>query len=137
MSHAFKIIPAKPTFGKFKENISYSDYINIKKGIYCKHSFLPLNKSNLIAGQYTSLDLKNICTISEINPMIQPSPCSSSLPCEPCQNNNPVIIQPNTSTIPFYYNYQIDPLGELFGKTQCGELNYKNYMKVAILPIKK
>ena len=31
MSHAFKIIPAKPTFGKFKENISYSDYINIKK----------------------------------------------------------------------------------------------------------
>jgi hypothetical protein len=22
----------------------------------------------------------------------------------------------------------IDPLGELFGKTQCGELNYTHYM---------
>ena len=90
---------------------------------------LPVNKSNLIISQYTKENLKDVCTISEIDPNVNPTPCGIDIYCDPCQNNNPVIIDPTLSgTQPFYYKYQIDPLGELFGKTQCGELNYTRYM---------
>jgi hypothetical protein len=87
----------------------------------------PVNKSNLIIGQYTKENLTNICTVSNIFPYSKPAPCSSDDPCNPCQNNDPVVINP-ASTTPFYQTYQIDPLGELFGQTQCGELNYTHYM---------
>ncbi len=145
MAHAFKTISAKPTFGTLKEHIYQSDYINRKKGIiaFCslscnlspkyfpsynvKNSF-NVNKSNLIVGQYTKLNLNDICTIENIDPTINPEPCSDLLPCEPCQNNTEVIINP-LETTPFYWSHQIDPLGQLFGKTQCGELNYTHYME--------
>ena len=91
-------------------------------------NILPVNKSNLIIGQYTKENLKDICTISEINPTVNPSPCGSDSPCNPCQNNNAVKIDPLSAINPFYYTYQIDPLGQLFGQTECGELNYTHYM---------
>jgi hypothetical protein len=158
MAHAFKTISAKPTFGTLKENLYQSDYINRKKGIITvcnypsrcqrirvapsyntRNSFnigryalslkncnvLPVNKGNLIIGQYAKQNLKDICTVSPIDAIVQPEPCSSE--CNPCQNNGPVIIDPN-SDLPFYQSYQIDPLGQLFGKSQCGELNYTHYM---------
>jgi hypothetical protein len=93
-----------------------------------KCNILPVNKSNLIIRQYTKTNLKDVCTVSEIFPYFKPTPCSSDVPCNPCQNNNPVIIDPNTATKPFYQQNMIDPLGELFGKIQCGELNYTHYM---------
>jgi hypothetical protein len=150
-------ISAKPTFGTLRPNLYQSDYINRKKGLstfcktpaYCNKlkvassysnlnlfknrlqncKILPINKSNLIIGQYTKLNIDNICTVSDIN--YEPAPCgtsSDSVPCNPCQINNPVIIDPASATNPFYYTYQIDPIGELFGKSQCGELNYIHYM---------
>lgn len=158
MAHAFNTIPAKPTFGTLKPNLSQSDYINRKKGVitFCKspstcqriypstsyatlHSFnlgkytlglnkcniIPINKSNLIISQYTKANLTEVCTVKPLFPYTQPVPCSSDLPCDPCQNNNHVTI--NTTDI-FYQKYKIDPLGELFGRTQCGELNYTHYM---------
>ena len=157
MAHAFSPIPAKPTFGTLKENLYQSDYINRKKSkiIYCRTpsycqklsnansygklysynlgryalslencNIIPVNKGNLIMGQYTKLNLQNVCTVSAGPPPSQP--CSSLLPCDPCQNNDPVIIDPSSDT--FYLNYTIDPLGELFGASQCGELNYTRYM---------
>jgi len=88
----------------------------------------PINKSNLIISQYTKTNLKDVCTVSNIFPYFKPVPCSSDYPCNPCQNDNPVIVD-SSSITPFYHNNIIDPLGELFGKTQCGELNYTHYMR--------
>lgn len=160
MTHAFKTISAKPTFGTLKPNLNQSDYINRKKGLitfcktpsYCgqlkasssydiRNSFnigrytrgldnskiLSANKSNLIIGQYSKFNVNNICTVSVIDPDYPPAPCDSQNPCNPCQNPNSVQID-SSLTEPFYQTKQIDPLGELFGRTQCGELNYTQYM---------
>ena len=98
------------------------------------NNIYPVNKSNLIIGQYTKSNLNNVCTISNIFPYSKPAPCSYDNPCNPCQNNNSVIIDP-ASTTPFYETNMIDPLGELFGKSQCGELNYTHYMEIIYNPI--
>jgi len=158
MAHAFAPIPAKPTFGTLKENLYQSDYLIRKKAkyAYCRTpsycnkikiansydlinsynlgrysrnletcNIIPINKGNLIMGQYTKLNLKNVCTVSKGTPPTHP--CSNDLPCDPCQNNDPVTLDPNTS-VPFYFDKTIDPLGELFGSSQCGELNYTGHM---------
>lgn len=156
MAHVFNSISAKPTFGTLQPNLYQSDYISRKKGLnsFCKsksnpcqritqassydkiNSFklgkyvnsldkwniIPINKSNLIISQYAKENLKGVCTVENIFPYQQPAPCGSLIPC---QNNNPVIINPSDV---FYQKYQIDPLGELFGNSQCGELNYTQYM---------
>ena len=157
MAHAFKTISAKPTFGTLQPNLYQSDYINRKKGIitFCKRpcicknirvapsyeiinsvnlgfrlnklNSLHNNKSNLIISQYTKENLKNVCTVSPLNPYTAPSYCSNSNPCNPCQNNGAVIIDPLNATTTFYNEYNIDPLGQLFGNSQCGELNYTAY----------
>lgn len=129
MAHAFKRIPAKSTFGTLQEELYQSDYINKKKQ-QCG-PILNINKSNLIIGQYTKLNLYNVCTVSNGPP--PSTPCEFNNDCNPCQDDNVVIINPsNTSNAgysdAFYLNYTIDPLGELFGKTSCGALNYTNYM---------
>jgi hypothetical protein len=153
MAHAFKTIPAKSTFGTLQEELNQSDYINRKKRkcntilytnksntiLYTNKSNLiigrkqlnksnlivgkQLNKSNLIVGQYTKLDLYNVCNVSKGPPPA--IPCEFNNDCNPCQDS--VTINAS-STNPFYFNYTIDPLGELFGKTSCGILNYTNYM---------
>ena len=86
------------------------------------------NKTNLVIGQYTKENLNNVCTVSPLSPYTKPAPCGPDIPCTPCQNNNVVIIDPTNT---FYNDYIIDPLGELFGKTQCGELNYTDYNTIA------
>lgn len=158
MARTFNYIPAKPTFGTIRENLFQSDYIRRKKGLitYCttpslcnkiniassyslinsfnlgkytlslnKCNIIPVNKSNLIIGQFTSENLKDVCTVQPLSPHNNPTPCGDNLDCLPCQNNNVVAIVPGDI---FYQNYQIDPLGELFGRTPCGELNYTHFM---------
>jgi hypothetical protein len=79
-------------------------------------------------GQYTKLNLKNVCTVSSGTPPTRPCGTGTvDLPCDPCQDNTPVSLELDT-TIPFYFNKTIDPLGELFGSSQCGELNYTGHM---------
>ena len=109
---------------------SYANLNSFNLGRYAlgleKCNLLPVNKTELVIGQYTKLNLDNVCTVSNGPP---PSEyCSSENPCNPCQNNTSVIINPSTSTVPFYWGHTIDPLGELFGSSQCGQLNYTNYM---------
>ena len=89
---------------------------------------IPVNKGNLVFGQYTKLNLKNVCTISTGTPPTKP--CQNDDPCDPCQNNAPVSIDPTSTTTsnPFYFNATIDPLGELGGNSQCGQLNFTRYM---------
>jgi hypothetical protein len=156
MAHAFKTISAKPTFGNTRTPAYQSDLTSHKKfqQLYCASSFpckkvtqtnnyadlylfksnnapsccqnFPVNKSNLIAGQYTLLDLINVCTASKQ---------STTNPVIPFVCNTPVMmsVDPSTGTwgsgsTSFYQDVSIDPNGELFGNTQCGELNYTEYM---------
>ena len=154
MTNTFAPIPAKPTFGTLRENLYESDYLNRKKAkyAYCRTpsycnkikipnsydlinsynlgrysrnletcNIIPINKGNLIMGQYTKLNLKNVCTVSYGTPPTKP--CTN---CDHCQDNTPVLLV--DTTIPFYFNKTIDPLGELFGSSQCGELNYTGHM---------
>ena len=95
-----------------------------------KCNILPVNKSNLIIGQYSKTDLNGVCTVSALS-SFTPSidPCGSQ-PCNGCQQPaDPVVLfPPEPNTYSFYELNIIDPFGQLFGKTQCGELNYTNYM---------
>jgi len=154
MARAFAPISAIPTFGKLNENLYQSDYITRLKGqvTYCNapsycgqitkassydqyNSYnwgsyvnnlgtpcnpIPVNKQNSVSSLYNKEDLKRVCTINIGSPPLQPFTDKS---CNPAH----VPIDP-TSTTPFYYNHTIDPLGELFGLSQCGELNYTAYL---------
>jgi hypothetical protein len=124
MARTFKNISAKSTFGTLQEELYQSDYINRKKNKCC-NTILPVNKSNLIVGQYTKLNLYNVCTIS--NGFPPSNPCEFNNDCNPCQTEDVVKIDANSEES-FNFKYTIDPLGELFGKTPCGILNYTNYM---------
>lgn len=90
---------------------------------------LPVNKTNLIVSQYSKLDLNGVCTVSPLSTFTQTiDPCGSQ-PCDGCQDpSNPVIIPNPPASDLFYEKYIIDPFGQLFGKTQCGELNYTHYI---------
>jgi hypothetical protein len=160
MSHTLTVLSAKPTFGTINNYMSQNDYLTSKKAkalycttpIYCnklkiaptyEYKYLytqgryelgllnfrvnALDTGDLINGQYTNFNLKNICTIANGNPTSKQ--CSYTFPCDPCQNNTAVIVNTNALE-PFYFNKTIDPLGELFGKTQCGEFNYNNYVEL-------
>lgn len=122
---------AKATFGTLKHNLYQGDYINAKKNysLYCKKKCKKYkfyyNTYNLIMGQYTKSDLKDVCVISLGNPPT--AYCSDDTPCDPCQTTDQVPIN-TTSSIPFYFNQTVDPLGQLFGSTQCDQLNYIRYM---------
>jgi hypothetical protein len=154
MAHAFKIIPAKPTFGTLRQNTFQSDYITNKKSklAYCNASnkcannsssynqmnllhngrrisnkylanndLIPFNKSNLIAGLYSKMDLENVCTL------INGFPCNNiNTSCAACQTE--VSIN-SGSSVPFSWTNTIDPVGALFGNTPCGIQNFTKYMK--------
>ena len=47
--------------------------------------------------------------------------------CIQCLSPCPINVA--TATKPFYFTNTIDPLGQLFGNTQWGELNYTHYMR--------
>jgi hypothetical protein len=153
MAHAFKTIPAKPTFGTLTKDVYQSDYISNKKAklLYCNGNIancdkltkvsnynlynlfykgrylsalnngciLPFNKMDLIAGQYTRMNLKDVCTV------IDGSPCSQINSCPGCATG---AIVNASSTEPFYQTNTIDPVGSLFGKSQCGINNFTRYM---------
>lgn len=145
------------TFGVLRENLYQSDYIRRKNGkiVYCNApsycnkiksannyntanlfnlgrysrnlenttNIISANKTNLIMGLYTKCDLNGVCTV------IPTTPCDSIDSCVPCILKEPVPINLSSSE-PFYWNNTIDPVGELFGNTQCGELNYTKYMVI-------
>jgi hypothetical protein len=110
---------AKAAFGTLKKNMYQSDYLNKKKGIsincnrFCKKidvnsTEFSANKYNLIIGQYTEMNLKDVVTVDNIT-------------------STPVVINPSDAK-PFYYTNTIDPYGQLFGTSPCGILNYNHYI---------
>jgi hypothetical protein len=68
----------------------------------------------LISGLYTQENLKYARTIADVS------------------NNNYYtnIIEPLSSSVPFYKQYVIDPNGSLFGKTPCGVNNYLHFIQI-------
>jgi len=80
---------------------------------------IPINKSNLVMGQYSKLDLNGVCDVSFA------IPCNT-VDCANICNGIPITSDEYT---PFYAIYNIDPNGSLFGNSQCGTLNYTHYMK--------
>jgi len=127
---------------KLRRYTSYSERSLYKKGLNTLQqrtcNTLPCGKTNLVVGQYSRMDLKGACDVfnyeTPCNPTLTPNECLS----EKCANSIQMQINengqwysntplPNTVT-PFYQFNTIDPLGTLFGNSQCGELNYTTFM---------
>jgi hypothetical protein len=156
MAHTFKPIPGKPAFGTLTQVVYQGDYISNKKAklLYCLNSdktscnkltkainygqynlynkgrylnaltngcILPFNKTNLITGQYSKMNLDSVCTV------IDGYPCSQIDSCPGCEIGASVNADIN-ATEPFYQTNTIDPVGNLFGKSECGINNFTRYM---------
>jgi len=154
MSRAFRATPAKSAFGTLNQVVYQGDYISNKKAklTYCANRnytncnkvsyassydqynlfkngrylnakkngcILPFDKQNLIAGLYTKLNLTDVCTV------IDGSPCSKIYSCDGCLTGAKI---DKDATEPFYQMHTIDPVGLLFGKSECGVNNYAKYM---------
>jgi hypothetical protein len=156
MLHKSNPISGKSAFGTLKQNTFQSDYISNKKlklsnknntnnnnqtcqknitmSSYDKYYLLksnnylnainkgyllPYKKADLISGLYSKMDLKDVCTVTNN------TPCSDIYSCDSCYY--PTVINSNATT-PFYLSNTIDPVGSLFGNSQCGINNYTNFL---------
>ena len=77
--------------------------------IYC--DIYPFEKKDLIVNLYSKEDLQGVTSV-----------CSGT---NVCAQSSPNI---DSTKLPFYQNYIIDPNGTLFGSSQCGINNFTNYM---------
>lgn len=133
MAHAFKTIPAKPTFGTVQPLIYQSDYLNIKKKqilsnircnpnlgydyyylLYKSRGTTQINPLNLVYNLYSQENLYKVNTLAYNNNLSVP------------------VTKINPSSTPLYNYYTIDPEGQLFGDSPCGELNYVNYVEPSL-----
>jgi hypothetical protein len=125
--------------GKIKNAKSYEQVNQHKEGFRLnaakRCNILPFNKSDLIVNLYSKMNLKYACTMINgypcINPELSDVSCSligSNIP-KCCSNacSSVKTITPGSSN-PFNWNNTIDPLGNLFGNSQCGIQNYTQYM---------
>lgn len=139
----YNLMPEKASFGKIKEPLSSSEYIKNKKSIQVFNEQLNFNSFNT-QKSYNDFSLFNNglklqnsqkCRVLEINKNNLESNLFTilDLSCVPVLSSS--TISPtsiNLSEYPFFYYYEIDPLGLLFGKTDCGIDNYLNYRKFFI-----
>jgi len=144
MTHAFKIIPAKPAFGTIGNPYSYaSDYLENKKAklafcrgpSYCNRlRKAKTYEQRLLFQKGAYLNNLEKCSIYPYNK----ANLQVGLYAKENLNNVSVLensvskITPttiDTSASPFYQTYIIDPSGELFGITPCGIFNYTRYME--------
>jgi hypothetical protein len=138
MAHSFKVIPAKPAFGNFIGTQESGNYIYNKtiRNSFCNPNICiknpkfgsqsqmlawrnannlakktivnSFNKSNLNINLITKLDLEDVCVIK--NNLTNDCPTSI------------------VDVTPIYDKYTIDPDGKLFGNTECGINNWRNYL---------
>ena len=103
---------------------NYNQYNLFNNGRYLfaldTKKIIPFNKTDLIAGLYSKMNLTNVCTV------INGPPCSKIESCDNCSN---VVTVDANSSKPFYVTNTIDPIGELFGNSQCGINNFIDYME--------
>jgi hypothetical protein len=111
------------TCNKLVKASSYNEYNLYNKGRYLnalkKGCILPFNKTDLITGQYSKMNLKDTCTV------IDGPPCSLIDSCPGCEVGANI----DASSIkPFCQTNTIDPVGALFGNSPCGINNFTRYM---------
>jgi hypothetical protein len=101
----------------------YNEYNLYNKGRYLnalnKGCILPFNKTDLITGQYSKMNLSSVCTV------IDGAPCSLIDSCPGCLTGANINA---SSIVPFCQKNTIDPVGALFGKSPCGINNFTRYM---------
>ena len=124
---------------KFNNSVqSYND-LYLKNELFRLNSLnnctlLPFNKTNLIVNLYSKMDLKNACTLIdgfpcvpfELNPSCDevgaiPQCCKNACP-------NDKTIDVSSTAVQFNLTNTIDPVGNLFGNTTCGILNFTHFM---------
>jgi len=96
---------------------------------------LPFDKTNLIANLYSKMDMKYACSFTNGLPCVNPEltyandSCGLVPPCcsTACLGSKTLTVGTN-ATNPFNFTNTIDPVGDLFGKTQCGTENFTHYM---------
>lgn len=153
MAHAFKIIPAKPTFGTLRQNTFQSDYITNKKSrlAYCNapdkcaKNSSSYNEMNLLNNgrrlSYKYLANNRLIPFNKYNliaglyskmdlenvcTLINGFPCNNiDTSCAACKN---AVSIDTSSTVPLNWTNTVDPVGALFGNTPCGIENFTNYM---------
>lgn len=76
------------------------------------------DKTSLYVNLYTTLNLENLCPISDLS-----GNCQIPITTTPLYIN---------SVMPPYEKYIIDPSGDLFGNSPCGENNFTNLMQYTI-----
>lgn len=141
MSHAYTIRPAKPAFGNFSKQVSYSEMMTNKRAnaLYCK-----CNQDDNPYVVQSQSQLADIRRISRNN-------CSDGCETFPFNKTNlevnlitslytPNVVvlakneTPTTpakldlSLSPIYAYYKLDPQNKLTGDTPCGIQKYVNYM---------
>ena len=79
-----------------------------------------IDTADLIYGLYSKMNLSKVCTV------IDGFPCINLNTCTAC--NDPTIVDISPTAYPFYITNTIDPVGELFGNSDCGKNNFINYM---------
>lgn len=140
MARSFKTNSARSTFGTFNEPNDAGYYtLNLKaKATYCKPNICTFNK--YVGSQSNLLTLKkantlafyscknvnranlNINLITKLN--LDNVPVIENMSFE-----SPTTINTTTQTTNPYLYFTIDPCGNLFGNTSCGENNYLNYQE--------
>lgn len=152
---------ARAAFGKLKESVSQTVYLDQKKGIstFCTARIndigcgrlknassyeqrqlynngryyvatkkcpdvIQVNKTNLPINLVSAMNLEGACEIIT-------QPLCNLDNCTKC-SGPPVPITLTASGTwfgkPFYQANYLDPIGALFGNTQCGELNWTRYL---------
>lgn len=123
--------------GQIKNAKSYAEVNQYKEGFRLKQAkncnVLPFNKSDLIVNLYSKMNLNEVCTLINGFPCIDSNlsavSCSDTTIPKCCKNacSDSKTISVGSSD-PFNWNNTIDPVGGLFGETQCGIENYTHYM---------
>lgn len=107
-------------------NKSYSNLYAFKK---CRkyHTDMIASHTNLVTGQYSKINLEGVCQT-----MYQPS-CVNTNNCgSKCAVPFRMVIDSvngrwMSGTSAFYNDVIVDPLGQLFGNSDCDKLNYYRY----------
>lgn len=140
MAHAFQIIPAKPTFGNFAKQMSYSEMLENKNINALNCDCEPAN------GIWSSSDLmklrkitrQNCCDASgcdvlpfnkadlQVNLITKSYQANILVLEKKTDPGKPAKIDPQLTPIFAFYN--LDPENKLVGDKPCGIQKYINYM---------
>lgn len=125
---------------KFNNSVESYNHLYLQNKLFRLNSLnnctlLPFNKTNLIVNLYSKMNLEYACTLINGFPC---APLESSSGCDEvgavpqccknaCLNDKTINVNP-INAVQFNLTNTIDPVGNLFGKNQCGILNFTHLM---------